>query len=126
VVLVLIGLTAGLAAPALLRPARAESGFRELVAAAREAAIKRGETVHLRIGVSGEWRIEGSASAEPEVILAGRVDPFLEQPLTVLASPTGSCALDAPSTMTAGDTGLNPLTCEVAAQATSPHAPAAR
>lgn len=54
VVLVLIGMTAALAAPALLRPAHAESGFRELVSAAHEAAIPRGETVHLRIGASGE------------------------------------------------------------------------
>lgn len=126
VVLVLIGLTAALAAPALLRPARAESGFRQLVSAARETAIRRGETVHLRIGASGEWRIEGSASAAPEVLLAGRVDPFLEHPLTVLLSPTGSCALDAPSTMTAGDIRLDPLTCEVAAQPAPPSPAAAR
>ncbi len=124
VVLVLIGMTAALAAPALLRPARAESGVRELVSAAREAAIRRGETVYLRIGTSGEWRIEGSASAVPEVLLSGRVDPFLEHTLTVLLSPTGSCALDAPSAMTAGDIRLDPLTCEVAAQPT-PRRPAA-
>jgi len=125
VVLVLIGMTAALAAPALLRPARAESGFRELVSAARETAIRRGETVHLRIGASGEWRIEGSASAAPEVLLSGRVDPFLQHPLTVLVSPTGSCALDAPSTVTAGDIRLDPLTCEVPAQPV-PHPAAAR
>ncbi|HEX7336965.1 MAG TPA: prepilin-type N-terminal cleavage/methylation domain-containing protein, partial [Gemmatimonadales bacterium] len=62
VVLVLIGLTAALAVPALLRPPPRESGLRELVSSAREAAIRRGESVHLRIGASGEWRIEGAAS----------------------------------------------------------------
>ena len=125
VVLVLIGLTAALAAPALLRPARGESGFRHLVSTAREAAIRRGETVHLRIGASGEWRIEGSASAAPEVLLTGRVDPFYEHPLTVLLSPTGSCALDAASSVIAGDMRLDPLTCEVA-QPPPPRLPASR
>lgn len=120
VVLVLIGLTVALAAPALLRPPPAESGLRELVTTAREAAIRRGESVHLRIGASGEWRIEGAASATPELLLEGRVDPFLDRPLTVLMSPTGSCALDAPSTASAGNLGLDPLTCELAGSGPAP------
>jgi prepilin-type N-terminal cleavage/methylation domain-containing protein len=120
VVLLLIGMAAALAAPALLRPSPKDSGLRELVSTAREAAIRRGETVHLRIGTSGEWRIEGAASAEPEVLLVGRVDPFLEHPLTMLLSPTGSCALDAPSVLTGRDIQLDLLTCEVAAPSRSP------
>jgi len=115
VVLVLIGLTAALAAPALLRPPPPESGLRELLSTAREAAIRRGESVHLRIGASGEWRIEGAASATPEVLFEGRVDPFLDQPLTLMLSPTGSCALDAPSTASVQGLSLEPLTCELAA-----------
>jgi prepilin-type N-terminal cleavage/methylation domain-containing protein len=125
VVLLLIGLAAALAAPALLRPPPKESGLRQLVSTAREAAIRRGETVHLRIGTSGEWRIEGAASAEPEVLLVGRVDPFLEQPLTMLLSPTGSCALDAVSSVNARNIQLDLLTCEVAGSTAQP-SPAAR
>lgn len=115
VVLVLIGITAALAAPALLRPPPRESGLRELLSSAREAAIRRGESVHLRIGTSGEWRIEAAASATPEVLFEGRVDPFLDRPLTLLMSPTGSCALDAPSTVSGRNLSLDPLTCELAA-----------
>lgn len=113
VVLVLIGMTAALAAPALLRPSQRVSGFGALVGNAREAAIRRGETMHLRIGASGEWRIEGTISGSAEVLFAGKVDPFHDTPLTILVSPTGSCALDAASAATARDVRLDLLTCGV-------------
>jgi prepilin-type N-terminal cleavage/methylation domain-containing protein len=116
VVLLVIGMAAAVAAPALLRSRPAEAGFSALLDNARETAIRRGESVHLRIGTSGEWKIEGSASATPEVLVEGRVDPFLKHSLTLLVTPTGSCALDVPSAQTAGDLRLDPLTCQVAAQ----------
>jgi prepilin-type N-terminal cleavage/methylation domain-containing protein len=116
VVLVLLGMTAALAAPALLRPSRPVSGFSTLVANAREAAIRRGETMHLRIGASGEWRIEGTVSGNAEVLFAGKVDPFSDTPMTILVSATGSCALDAPSAATVGDIRLDLLTCGVPSQ----------
>lgn len=114
VVLLLIGMAAALAIPALLRPRAPESGLKTLVINAREAAIRRGETVFLRIGSSGEWRIDGSsATGESDSLLVGRMEP-LRAPLTLLVSPTGTCMLDVPSVMAAPDIQLDPLTCEVA------------
>lgn len=114
VVLVLVGMGAALAMPALLRPRAGESGINVLVGNAREAAVRRGETLFLRIGASGEWRIEGAASSgAPDTLLTGKVDP-LPVPLTLLVSPTGSCMLDVPSVTAAPDIQLDLLTCEVA------------
>lgn len=113
VVLVLIGMAAALVIPALLRPRSGESGLEELVSNAREAAIRRGETVFLRVGESGEWKIEGAATSSGNgALLAGRVDP-LPAPLTLLVTPTGSCMLDVPSAAAAPGVRLDPLTCEV-------------
>ena len=113
VVLLLIGMAAAIAMPALLRPRAPESGLKVLVGNAREAAIRRGETVFLRIGASGEWRIDGSsATGESDSLLLGRMEP-LQAPLTLIVSPTGTCMLDVPSVMAAPDIQLDPLTCEV-------------
>jgi prepilin-type N-terminal cleavage/methylation domain-containing protein len=113
VVLLLIGMAAAIAIPALLRPRAPESGLKVLVGNAREAAIRRGETVFLRIGASGEWRIDGnSATGETDSLLVGRMEP-LQSPLTLLVSPTGTCMLDVPSVMAAPDIQLDPLTCDV-------------
>jgi prepilin-type N-terminal cleavage/methylation domain-containing protein len=113
VVLLLIGMAAAIAIPALLRPRAPESGLKVLVGNARETAIRRGETVFLRIGASGEWRIDGSsATGENDSLLVGRMEP-LQAPLTLLVSPTGTCMLDVPSVMAAPDIQLDPLTCDV-------------
>ena len=111
VVLMLIGLAAALALPALLRPQAAESGLKTLVVNARETAIRRGETVFLRIGASGEWRIDGSSGGS-DSLLMGHIEPF-SAPLTLLVTPTGTCMLDVPSVMAAPDIQLDPLTCEI-------------
>jgi hypothetical protein len=69
--------------------------------------------VYLRIGTSGEWRIDGSsATGESDSLLVGRMEP-LQAPLTLLVSPTGTCMLDVPSVMAAPEFRLDPLTCEI-------------
>jgi prepilin-type N-terminal cleavage/methylation domain-containing protein len=114
VVLLLIGMAAAVAMPALLRSRAPESSLRTLLGNAREAAIRRGETVYLRIGASGKWRIDGSAAAgASDSLLTGQIEP-LPGPLTLLVSPTGTCMLDVPSVMAAPDIQLDPLTCELA------------
>ena len=106
-------MTAAFALPTLLRPRDPDPGLETLVISAREAAIPRGETVFLRIGSSGEWRIDGSsATGEFGSRLVGRMES-LPAPLTLLVSPTGTCMLDVPSIMAAPDIQLDPLTCEV-------------
>jgi prepilin-type N-terminal cleavage/methylation domain-containing protein len=113
VVLVLLGMAAALAAPALrsFRPPR--PALSSLIPGSRDAAAKRGETVYLRIAESGVWRMEGAASSDAGPIATGRVDPFPGLPLTIIVSPLGSCAFDLRSTEAARSIRLDPLTCKV-------------
>ena len=113
VVLVLLGLTAAVAAPALRGPPSAAAGLESLLPTAREAAVRRGETVYLRVAESGDWRLAGASSAADTAIASGRVAPFAGLPLVLAVSPLGSCALDAASAQRAGHPQLDPLTCTV-------------
>jgi prepilin-type N-terminal cleavage/methylation domain-containing protein len=114
VVLVLIAMGASLAAPALLRREQnAEVGLAPLIAPAREAAARRGETVRLHVSDAGEWRMDGAASAEAGPLSSGRVEPFPGLPLTLIVSPLGSCGFDAGSAAAALAIRLDPLSCEI-------------
>jgi prepilin-type N-terminal cleavage/methylation domain-containing protein len=114
VVLVLLGMAAALAAPALRSVLPTRPGLSSLIPAARDAAARRGETVYLRVAESGEWRMEGAASSEAGPLATGRVDPFPGLPLTLVVSPLGSCAFDLRSAQAACSIRLDPLTCKVA------------
>src|SRR5205823_3715522 len=75
VVLTLLGLAAALVAPAIL-PARHTdaSQFAALVAASRDAALRRAEVIWLRVERSGAWRLDGDASAAQGAVATGRLD----------------------------------------------------
>ena len=113
VVLVLMGLAAALDAPALRPPRPPRPALESLLATARETAVRRGETVHLRIDASGAWQLDGAASPTDGAIATGRIDPFPALPLTLVVSPLGSCAFDARTAARARDIALDPLACEV-------------
>lgn len=113
VVIVLLGLAVGLAAPALRAPRRAAVGLATLLPLAREAAVRRGETVYLRVAESGAWQLEGASSAADGTFGSGQVPPFAGLPLTLVVSPLGSCAFDAPDAARA--LPLDPLTCRLRA-----------
>jgi prepilin-type N-terminal cleavage/methylation domain-containing protein len=115
VVLALMALAAGLVAPALLHANHKRSGLGSLVPIARAEAAKRGEMVYLRITASGQWRMEGAASSAAGPFATGRVEPFPGVPLTLMVSPIGTCAFDAPSTGAARAIRLDPLACEIPA-----------
>jgi hypothetical protein len=117
VVLLIVGMAAALAAPALLRSRPVESGFSALVANARATAVRRGETIYLRIGESGKWSIDGAASSAAGPLISGQIEPIPGAPLTLLVTPTGSCALDVPSASAGSSIRLDPLTCSVAGPA---------
>ena len=112
VVLVLLGMAAALAAPALRSVLPTRRGLSSLVPEAREAAAERGDTVYLRIAESGEWRIDARAAGSKPVA-TGRVDPFPGLPLTLIVSPRGSCAFDPHSAKAAASIRLEPRTCKV-------------
>ncbi len=112
VVLIVLALAAALAVPALTRradPRRSE--LASLLLLSREAAARRGETVHLDIAPSGAWTITGAASGSDGPIRAGRVDSFPGLPLTLIVSPVGSCGFDARSAKAASVIRLDPLSC---------------
>jgi prepilin-type N-terminal cleavage/methylation domain-containing protein len=113
VVLVLLGMAAALAAPALRSFDPPRPALSSLIPGTRDAAARRGETVYLRIAKSGEWRMEGAASSDAGPLASGRVDPFPGLPLTIIVSPLGSCAFDLRSTEAARSIRLDPLTCKV-------------
>jgi hypothetical protein len=103
------------AAPALRRPPAATPGLEPLLAVAREAAVRRGETIQLRIAATGEWRLAGASSGADSAFASGRIAPSDDLPLTVEVSALGSCALDAASARRATRLRLDPLTCSVRA-----------
>lgn len=111
VVLVLLGMAAALAAPALRSILPARQGLSSLVPEARQAAAERGDTIYLRIAESGEWRIEDPKTAGS--VATGRVDPFPGLPLTLIVSPEGSCSFDPRSAQAAASIRLEPRTCKV-------------
>ena len=112
VVLVLLALAAGLAAPALRRAgAPRETGLGILLLSAREAAARRGETIRLTVSESGAWSIEGVGSPAEGPIQAGEIEPFRGVPLTLVVSPVGSCGFDARSASAAEVIPLDPLSC---------------
>ena len=117
VVLIVLSLAAALALPALSRtPDRREGGLSVLLTTSREAAARRGETIRLSIAASGQWRMEGMASAREAPIQAGQVDTFPGLPLSIIVSPVGSCGFDARSARSASAVHLDPLTCTIAEQ----------
>jgi prepilin-type N-terminal cleavage/methylation domain-containing protein len=113
VVLVLLGMAAAVAAPAIRSVLPARPALSSLVPAARDAAARRGETVYLRVAESGEWRMEGAVSSDAGPLATGRVDPFPGLPLTLIVSPLGSCAFDLRSTQAARSIRLDPLRCKI-------------
>src|ERR1700719_674131 len=96
VVLVLMGVAAALVAPVWLSATRQKPPRLDtLIPPARDAAVRRGEVISLRVAASGAWRMDGATSpATAPPLAAGRIDAFPGLPLTLIVSPTGTCALD--------------------------------
>jgi len=112
VVLVLIGMAAALAAPVLLRMSPGRSGFEELLATGREAAIRRGQVLYLRVGSSGQWVLETANAPTTDSLASGRVE-WTGGPLTLMLSPTGSCMPDVATVSRGASIRLDPFSCEV-------------
>jgi prepilin-type N-terminal cleavage/methylation domain-containing protein len=113
IVVVLLGMAAALAAPAILHSRPERPALTRLLPSARDTAARRGETIYLRISRSGDWWMEGASSAAGGAIAAGHVSPFPGLPLTIMISPLGSCAFDPRNGSGAQPIRLDPLTCQV-------------
>jgi prepilin-type N-terminal cleavage/methylation domain-containing protein len=117
VVLILIGMAAAFAAPVLLRMNPGRSGFEELIATGREAAVRRGEVLYLRVSTSGQWSLEAASAPTADPLASGHIDA-VGSPLTLMFQPNGSCMFDVATVSRGTAIRLDPLTCEV--QSTTP------
>jgi prepilin-type N-terminal cleavage/methylation domain-containing protein len=111
VVLAIMGLAAVMVVPALTRQFRAESSFQTVLASARDQAAARGEVIYLRIDPSGQWHTEGGGSTLEGDVTRGRIAPLATAAVTLIVSPTGSCAFDVRSAGAAHFIPLDPLSC---------------
>ncbi|HWZ58360.1 MAG TPA: prepilin-type N-terminal cleavage/methylation domain-containing protein [Gemmatimonadaceae bacterium] len=114
VVLVLMGVAAALVIPVFLSATRTKQPHLDtLIPPARQAAARRGEVIYLHVAASGAWRMDGAASPATAPLAAGHIDPFPGLPLTLLVSPTGTCAFDLRSAAAARVIRLEPFTCTI-------------
>lgn len=122
VVLLVMGLAIALVAPSLApRTARPEEPLREVLHAARDAALRRAETVELEIAPSGAWTLYAAASPGEAPLGASRLPGWkASAPLAILVAPTGTCGFAARSLSVAAQFTLEPFTCEVTQNARTP------
>lgn len=113
VVLILLTVAATLVAPSLLssRPEPA-SQVRMLVKYAREASVRRGEMLHLRIERSGSWQAVVGLHPGSEVLMSGRLAHPLSTRVELVFSPLGTCAPPAESGPIDALPAYDPLTCQ--------------
>jgi len=115
VVLILMGLMAGLVAPAVMPPGEADDPahrLSELVRSSRATAVKRGEVVRLSLHSTGKWDLTGMASDPPDAAAEGQLD-IRGLTMTLLFSPLGTCAPDLVSERATAVLAFDRLTCEL-------------
>ncbi len=111
VVLVLLALAAAIVAPSLLstHPENA-SEIQALVGSTRQAAIRRGETVRLRVNRSGAWQAIAGTEPGSDLLMSGQLAGQPATTTDLIFSPLGTCA---PAVESGSVVALDPLTCEV-------------
>lgn len=113
VVLVLLGVTAAVVAPAWVVPRDVPTSQLELVLReTRVAAARRAETLYLSIASGGRWRLEGRTPGD--VLATGALDAYAGPPGTLVVSPLGTCGFDARSAGAVRHLVIDPLRCEPA------------
>lgn len=112
VVLVLIGLTTTLVAPALLSPSDEPSAsLQGVIRHAQHLSLRRGETLVLEVSTERRWTVLGSAVAG-DVVDTGALEGDAPRGRVELwVNPVGSCG--GPLELAASDwmPPLDPLTC---------------
>lgn len=122
VVLLLLGLTAALAAPSLRPPASSGTELSRLLERARWIAVERGEVVYLRIDPDGKWRIEaGEAALRQDPIGSGTIGYTAATATTLRITPVGSCAPDVHTAAQGSGVTVRVLSCDVSALSPGPN-----
>ena len=110
VVLVLLAIATAVVAPSLVSSgSEASSELIRVIGRAREAAVRRGETVHLRIDRSGAWQVVAGAPPGGEILTSGQLTDAPADRVELVFSPLGTCG---PPAEAAPVTAFDPLTCE--------------
>jgi prepilin-type N-terminal cleavage/methylation domain-containing protein len=113
VVLVLFAVVATAVAPSLLSLRREQSSaLYAVVGNARDAAVRRGEMVRLRVDRSGAWHASAGVTPQGELLMSGRLSDIREA-LDLLFSPLGTCALTPEAIPAQALAAIDPLTCEI-------------
>ena len=91
VVMAMLGLVLAIAAPAfIVRAERTGSDLEGVLAAARRAAVLRGEPMTLSIDDAGAWSLTGDASPTAPAIASGTLEASPGR-TRVRVSPLGAC-----------------------------------
>lgn len=91
VVIAMLGLLLAVAAPAFIVPtAHNRADLAAVLAAARRAAVLRGEPVTLSVDEAGAWVLTGDASPAAPAIATGSLETTSGR-IRVRVSPLGSC-----------------------------------
>jgi prepilin-type N-terminal cleavage/methylation domain-containing protein len=91
VVIAMLGLLLAVAAPAFIVPtADGRTDLAAVLAAARRAAVLRGEPVTLSVDEAGAWVLTGDAAPAAPAIATGSLEATSGR-LRVRVSPLGSC-----------------------------------
>ncbi len=109
VTLAVIGIALAVVGPALIvhRPA---PGISEVLTQSRRAALRRGESVVVRVTADGVWQGR-PAQASDQALISGEIAPLPSGPVEILISPLGVCTVR--RGRLGADRAFNPLTCSV-------------
>jgi prepilin-type N-terminal cleavage/methylation domain-containing protein len=110
-VLIVLTIAAAVVAPSLLSPAP-RSSLKEVVGSARDAAVRRGEMVRLRVDRVGLWQATVETGGQTELLISGRVLDATGTTMDLLFSPLGTCAPPPESIPAQSLAAFDPLTCQ--------------
>jgi prepilin-type N-terminal cleavage/methylation domain-containing protein len=113
VVLILLAMATAVVGPSLFYSKPVTSQLPSVLATAREVGIKRGETVRLRIDVTGAWQLTADATAQEDLLLSGRITDPMGSPVDLVISPLGTCGHSSGSSLPPGFPPLDALNCEL-------------
>jgi prepilin-type N-terminal cleavage/methylation domain-containing protein len=113
VVLIVLGLSAALVAPALLSPRRdAPLSLGAVIAHVQDMAARRAETLVLEVSPGGAWTAFGTASPTERSLAAGEMDaPAPGRGFSLRIDPLGSCGQPLEADTLGWRPPVDPLTC---------------
>lgn len=110
--LILLAVAATIVAPSLLPSRPEQPALGTLVERARDASVRRGQPVRLRIDRSGAWQAVAGTAPRSELLISGRLPDPPAGPIDLIFSPLGTCAPAVESDPAGSLAAYDALTCE--------------